>query len=529
MHPATSASDTSPPLMRVEGVAKRFDGVQAVKGVDVVIPAGTVIALVGENGAGKSTLGKMIAGVHRPDAGRILVDDVVVNLGSPRDALHHGVALVAQELALVPEMSVAKNVFLGFESRVRGFILNRSNRRRFEDLQRSVGFNLDPDDAAGSLRVADQQKVEILRALARNARIIVMDEPTAALTRDEAQGLFAIVRRLTRQGTSIVFVSHFLEDVLDLADTIVVLKDGEHVRTASASSETTDSLVSAMIGRNVDLSMPDKSAVPATAPCVLSVRGLTAPGAFEDISFDVKAGEIVGLAGLMGSGRTEVLRAIFGAERARGEVTVDGVPVNLTHPRRAMEHGIGMVPEDRKDQGLIMSRSIRGNITLASLPRHSNFGFISKRKEATTTDQLNEQLDVRTLDREAPVLALSGGNQQKVLFAKWLAFGARVLLIDEPTRGVDVGAKAAIHQLIADVASQGVAVVLVSSEHEEVVGLAHRVFVLSRGRVIEELAGESLTEDRVVQAALGTEDDTRPDFDEHPLTPKNHKIREEAS
>lgn len=524
-----SASDNPPPIMRLEGVTKRFDGVLAVKGVDVVIPAGSVVALVGENGAGKSTLGKIIAGVHRPDAGRIWVDDAIVNLGSPRDALNHGVALVAQELALVPEMSVADNVFLGFEARNKGFIVNRSNRRRFEELQRSVGFTLDPDARAGSLRVADQQKVEILRALARNARIIVMDEPTAALTRDEARGLLSIIRRLTSQGTSVIFVSHFLDDVLDLADTVVVLKDGEHVRTAPAASESPESLVISMVGRDVDLSMPDKSEVDASAPLVLSVRGLTLHGAFEDVSFDVRAGEIVGLAGLMGSGRTELLRAIFGAERARGEVIVEGVPVALTHPRRAMDRGVGMVPESRKDQGLIMGRSIRSNVTLASLPRHSAFGFVSKRREVATTVRLSEQLDVRALDREAPVLTLSGGNQQKVLFAKWLSFGARVLLIDEPTRGVDVGAKAAIHQLIADVARQGVAVVLVSSEHEEVIGLAHRVLVLRRGRVIEELAGDTLTEDRVVQSALGADSDRCLMSEEYPFASNRNKIREGAS
>lgn len=513
-------------LMRLEGVTKRFGGVQAVKGIDLAIPPGKVVALVGENGAGKSTLGKMIAGVHRPDMGRIVVDDEEVHFRSPRDALNRGIALVAQELALVPGMSVVDNVFLGFESAAKGMVNDRVNRRRLDELQQGAGFTLDPDASVGSLRVADQQKVEILRALARNARIIVMDEPTAALTREESLRLFGIVRRLTSQGTSVVFVSHFLADVLNLADTVVVLKDGEHVRTGLASGETVQSLVASMIGRNVDLSMPVKSELPSSAPRVLSVRRLTRPGAFTDVSFDARAGEIVGLAGLVGSGRTEVLRAIFGADRAQGEVAVDGVPVRLTHPRHAMDRGIGLVPEDRKNQGLIMERSIRGNVTLASLRRHSTFGFISKQKEVTTTDQLSEQLDVRTLNREAPVVALSGGNQQKVLFAKWLAFGARVLLIDEPTRGVDVGAKAAIHQLIADVAARGVAVVLVSSEHEEVIGLAHRVLVLRRGSIIEELAGEALTEDRVVHAALGSAVDGA--FDQPSLHVGDHHVSEGA-
>ncbi|WP_336874037.1 ATP-binding cassette domain-containing protein [Rhodococcus qingshengii] len=307
------------------------------------------------------------------------------------------------------------------------------------------------------------------------------------------------------------------------------LKDGEHIRSAEAAAETAESLVESMIGDHVDLSMPNKPDVPLTTSAVLSVRGLSRTGAFDDVSFDVRAGEIVGLAGLMGSGRSEVLRAIFGADHPKGEVKVDGLPVRLTHPRHAMKRGIGMVPESRKDQGLVMGRPIRDNVTLASLPKHSRCGFVARRKEALTTEMLSNQLDVRTLDGEAPVLALSGGNQQKVLFAKWIAFGARVLLIDEPTRGVDVGAKAVIHQLIADIAATGVAVVLVSSEHEEVVGLAHRVLVMRRGRVIEELTGDDVSEDRVVQAALGAAAGGLSLRDQHPHNYEDLKFREEVS
>lgn len=523
-----AAGGDHPPIMRLEGVTKRFGGVQAVGGIDLTIPRGTIVALVGENGAGKSTLGKIIGGVHRPDTGRILVDGVEATLASPREALSCGVALVAQELALVPEMSVANNVFLGFETRVRGFVSNRGNRARLQELQREVGFDLDPDARAGSLRVADQQKVEILRALARNARIIVMDEPTAALSRIEAQGLLEILRRLTSQGASVVFVSHFLDDVLALADTVVVLKDGEHVRTAPAASETIESLVSSMVGEHVDLTLPEKSDITGSAQPVLSVRGLSRRGAFQDVSFDVRAGEIVGLAGLVGSGRTELLRAIFGADRAHGSATVNGTEVRRSNPRAAMKCGIGMVPEDRKNEGLLMDRPVRDNITLASLGSHTRWGFVSKQKEVVTTQRFSTNLDIRTLNREAPVLALSGGNQQKVLFAKWLAFGAQVLLIDEPTRGVDVGAKAAIHRLIAEVAAQGVAVVLVSSEHEEVAALAHRVLVMRKGVVIEELAGDSLREDRILQAALGSDPGVGNSFDAR-VEPRHQNIREGVS
>lgn len=501
------ASDSLPPIVKLEGVAKSFGGVQAIRGVDLVIPAGRVVSLVGENGAGKSTLGKLVAGVHRPDEGQLLVDGKPAHFRSPREALHHGVALVAQELALVPGMSVVDNVFLGFESRKRGFLDRKKLLDRFVELQRAVGFSLDPHVQVGGLRVAEQQKVEIQRALARNARVIVLDEPTAALGQDESQVLFEIVRRLVTMGTSFVFVSHFLEDVLALSDTIVVLKDGELVSTVAAASQTHDSLVAAMVGSSADMSLPEKSHVDATAPAALAVRGLQLPGAFADVSFEVRPGEIVGLAGLMGAGRTEVVRSIFGAERAHGEVVVDGALVRTTHPWRSMKRGIGMVPESRKDQGLVMGTSIRDNITLASLAKCSRFGFPLKRKESEVARRLIDALEIHALNNRVAVVELSGGNQQKVLFAKWLAFGARVLLIDEPTRGVDVGAKAAIHRYIAELAAQGVAIVLVSSEHEEVAALAHRVLIMRRGRIVAELDGADVREAVIAKIALGVEFD----------------------
>lgn len=503
----TTDSDSPPPIMRLEGVAKSFGGVQAIRGVDLVVPVGGVVALVGENGAGKSTLGKLMAGVHRPDEGQVIVDEEPVHFRSPRDALHHGVALVAQELALVPRMTVVDNVFLGFEPRAKGFLDGRQLLDRFDELQDTVGFSLDPSARVGGLRVAEQQKVEILRALARNARVIVLDEPTAALGQDESQALFEIVRRLTTTGTSFVFVSHFLEDVLALSDSIVILKDGEHVDTVVAATQSHDSLVAAMVGSSVDMSLPEKPAVDMSAPAALQVRGLEMPGAFADVSFEVRPGEIVGLAGLMGAGRTEVVRAVFGAEKAHGDVLVNGSHVRRTHPWRSMKRGIGMVPESRKDQGLVMGRSIRDNVTLASLGKYSRFGFPLKRRETDVSNRLIKELEIHALNSRATVVQLSGGNQQKVLFAKWLAFGAQVLLIDEPTRGVDVGAKAAIHRYIVQLAAQGVAIVLVSSEHEEVAGLAHRVLVMRRGRIVAELAGAEVREEVIAKIALGVEMD----------------------
>jgi ABC-type sugar transport system ATPase subunit len=494
----------------LRGVDKRFGGVHALRAVDLEIERGTIHGLVGENGAGKSTLGKIVAGVQRPDDGELWVDGRRVSYSSPRDALHDGLTIITQEPTLVPHRSVLENVFLGLESSTAGVVERRKLRRRYDELVERAAIELPANAHAGSLRVADQQKVEILRAIARNARLVVMDEPTSALTTNESARLFEVVRRLRERGTTIIYVSHLLEEVLALVDTVTVLRDGKVVRTGAAAEESPERLVSAMLGRSMELVFPEKTDIPAEAPVVLSVRGLSRPPAVHDVSFQIREGEIVGLAGLIGSGRSEVARAIFGADRpAAGEILVAGRQVRIRTPRAGVRAGIALLPEDRKTQGLLMLRSIVDNVTLPHLGEVSRLSVVARREERKAASALMDRVDVRAKGPTAKVSTLSGGNQQKVLFAKWLFKPPRVFIADEPTRGVDVGAKRAIYDLIQSLAAEGKAVLLISSEHEEILGLAHRVFVMRGGRIVAELDGESMSEEAILRAAFATVPEAR--------------------
>ena len=496
---------TSRPLIQVRDAAKQFGGVRALDGVSVEISAGSIHGLVGENGAGKSTLAKVIGGVLAPDSGELLVDGEAVRFRSPREALAAGIATIAQEIALVPGRSVLENVFLGIETRRLGVVDRGALRTRFAALDERTGFGLDPDVRVGALRTAEQQKVEIVRAIARDARLILMDEPTASLTSDESERLLQVVRGLAATGTAVVLVSHHLDEVLAVCEQVTVMRDGHIVRTGPAGNETAQSLVTAMVGRAVDTTYPAKQLTAGDAPVLLEARALSRALAVSDVSLTVRAGEIVGLAGLVGSGRSEVARLIAGADRAdAGEIRLDGAPLRLRHPRDAARRGIAMVPESRKEQGLLMMRSIRENATLATLPRFTRGGVVERGKERRYAQGLFDRLDVRAPGTSTRVGSLSGGNQQKVLFAKWLAIEPRVLIADEPTRGIDVAAKREIHGLIAELAAGGMGVLLISSEIEEVLGLAHRVLVMRGGRVVEELAGDEATEDRVMRAAFAT-------------------------
>jgi len=494
------------PLVEVRNVWKHFGGVQALADVSITIRPGSVHGLVGENGAGKSTLAKIIGGVHEPDAGELLVDGESVRFHSPRGALAVGIASIAQEIALVPARTVLENVFLGIESAQLGIVQQGSLRRRFAVLNRRTGFELKPGDRVFELRTAQQQKVEILRAIARNARLILMDEPTAALTVSESDQLLAIIKRLAAAGTSVVLVSHHLNEVLAVAETVTVMRDGKVVRTGPVTQETPRSLVRAMIGRDLDLTFPPKNPPPTSARTVLEVRNLTRAGVIEDISLSIKEGEIVGLAGLVGSGRSEVARAIFGADPIDGgEILVGNRRLPARGPRGAAARGVAMVPESRKDQGLFMIRSIRENLTVATSSEVATLGVVRTREEKARAQELASQVDVRASSLEAPVGSLSGGNQQKVLFARWLARRPIVLIADEPTRGVDVGAKRQIAELIVKLAAGGMGVLLISSEIEEVLGLAHRVLVMRSGRIVAEYAGEAATPDAVIQSAFAAD------------------------
>jgi ABC-type sugar transport system ATPase subunit len=489
--------------LELRHVSKRYGGAQALVEVSITVAAGEIHALIGENGAGKSTLGKIIAGAITADAGEIRVNGRTVSFRSPRDAFREGIALIHQELALVPALSVIDNVFLGVEMGRGGVVDRAAQLVRFQELAARIGFKPPASALVETLRVAEQQKVEILRALVRNARLIVMDEPTAALTRVEADRLLQITRELRRGGVTVIYVSHVLADVLALCDSITVLKDGRHIETVPASGKTVEGLVTAMLGRSMNLVFPQRQPAPADAPVVLAVRRLSRPPAFMDVSFDIRAGEIVGLAGLVGSGRTEIARAIFGADPATGTVDIGGRPVRGRDPSTGIRYGLAMLPESRKDQGLVMIRPVLENVSLAHLGEVAWHGVINAAREQARVIQVLKSVDARVPSLTMPVSALSGGNQQKAAIAKWLLKTPKVLLADEPTRGIDVGAKRAIYELIHRLAANGLGVLLISSEIEEVIGLAHRVLVVRNGRIVAELRAEQATQERVMRAAFG--------------------------
>ena len=492
--------------LRVElrGIAKRYSGVAALQDVSVSIAGGEIHALVGENGAGKSTLGRIIGGAVSPDEGEILIDGRPVRLRSPRDAIEAGVALIDQELALAPEMSVLDNVFLGFERHHAGWLDRAAQRARYEQLAHRLGLEVSPRTRVGELRMADQQKVEVLRAMVRGARLIVMDEPTAALSRVEAQRLLQVARDVRAEGTTIVFVSHFLADVLAISDTITVLKDGRHIKTVPAEGQTEDLLVTSMLGRPLDKLFPEPRLKTREAPFVLEVRGLTRRPAFEDVSFGVRSGEIVGVAGLVGSGRSEVAHAVFGADRPdSGEILIGGTRVRPRSPRDMVRAGVALLPESRKEQGLVMLRSVLDNVMLAHSDAASTVGVLRPGAQREAARRVLSGVDVRMASTSLPVSALSGGNQQKVALAKWLVAQPRLLIADEPTRGVDVGARRAIYDLLVDLADRGVGVLVISSELDEVLGLAHRVLVMRAGRLVAEYPRARAEEAVVMRAAFG--------------------------
>ena len=486
------------------GVTKRFGATVALDAVDVAVETGTVHAIIGENGAGKSTLGKIVAGVLQPDAGTLRVGGQAVHFGSPRDALEHGITTIAQELSLVPARSVVENVYLGIETSRFGFVDRRALTRRLEELMEREDIHVPPTALVRDLSPHEQQKVEILRALARDSGLIIMDEPTARLSADETLSLRKTVRALAEDGHTIIFVSHFLEEVLEVADTITIMRDGHIIRTSDCDSETYESCIEGMIGRTLESTFPPKRTVAAGAPTVLKVDGLTREGVFEDVSFDVRAGEIVVMAGLVGSGRTEIARAVFGADPVTsGSIELEGKPVEFSGPSEAIASGVAMIPESRKEQGLVLGRAVRENVSLPHLRRFSAGGVVKRSAERRRVAEMLERAGVQGIASEAVARNASGGNQQKMLFARWLLADPALLIADEPTRGVDVGSKRNIYDLLAELAGEGMAVLVVSSETEEVLGLADRILVMRDGRLLAELDGHTATEEELVALAFG--------------------------
>lgn len=486
-------------LIELRNVSKRFGGTQALDNVSLDVRTGEIHAFVGENGAGKSTLGKVIAGIYAADQGEVLVDDVPVERWNPALAQRHGIAMIAQELALVPDLTVAQNVFLGAEEQRFGFE-RRNLGERFRALDAEVGFHLDPKAKVRDLRIADQQKVEILRSLARDARVIVMDEPTSSLAAKEMAQLETLMRTLRNRGCCVIYVSHFLDSVMGVADRITVMRDGRRVSTVVTADVTKHELVTAMLGREMEGAYPERPSAPdPTAAPLLRVSNAHTKTGVEDMSFDVRPGEIVGLLGLVGSGRTECLRAVFGVdELVSGEVEYAGKKWNGKYPKDSIAAGLVFVSEDRHRDGLVLERSVRENIALASLGKRSTAGIISTRSEKEVALEYASALNMRPLDIELPVGWFSGGNQQKALLGKALAANPKVIILDEPTRGVDVGAKRTIYELIVRLAQEGIGVVLISSEHEEIMELAHRAYLVSEGRTFGEIVPEETSVEKVL-------------------------------
>ena len=487
----------------MRGIRKAFPGVLALDGVDFDVDEGEVHVLLGENGAGKSTLMKILSGAHRRDRGTIQVNQREIDISSPRAAREAGIAIIYQELTLVPQLAADENIHLGREpTRGPGIVDRAGMRSRTRALLDMLGATFDVATPVGQLSIAEQQLVEIAKALSLDARILVMDEPTSALTERETHALFTVIRRLTAKGVAIVYISHRMDEIFEIGDRVTVLRDGRHIATLDVRSADRRELVRLMADREVDEQVP-KSMVPRGTE-LLRVQGLSRRGVLHDISLSIHAGEIVGVAGLLGAGRTEIARAIFGLDRSdAGELYVRGRRRRIRSPRDAIRARIGFVTEDRKGQGLVLGRSVRDNIALPVLPLLQRFGYVRRRAEHALTDRLVRELRIHTPSAEQLAINLSGGNQQKIVLAKWIACNSDILILDEPTRGIDVGAKQEIYALLGALAARGVGILLISSELPEIVGLSDRVLVVRGGRIAGEFARADATQERVLACAVG--------------------------
>ncbi|MGH7582379.1 MAG: sugar ABC transporter ATP-binding protein [Gemmatimonadales bacterium] len=488
-------------LLEADGIVKRYPGVVALDGVSVAIDGGVIHAIVGENGAGKSTLMKVLSGAARPDSGTLRVDGVPVAFASPRDAQDRGIRMIHQELSLVPELTAADNIVLGDEPSHRGVIDRAAQRERATEVLARLGHSIDLAMPVARLSLAQRQMTEIAKAVARRAEVLILDEPTAILSQHETDALFALLRQLRGEGVAIAYISHRMDEVFAIADSITVLRDGNLVATAAKDAVDRREVVRQMVGRELAEGFPAPEA-PA-GDVALELTGLSA-GLARDVSLTVRRGEIVALAGLVGAGRTDVARAIFGAERPRsGAMRLFGAGYAPRSPRDAIAAGVGLLPEDRKGQGLVLGAAIRDNITLATLDEVSSGGVIRRAAERAAAERWVDGLAIRIASLLSPVSSLSGGNQQKVVLARWMLANSRLLLFDEPTRGVDVGAKAEIYALMRRLTAGGVAIVMISSELPEALGMADRVIVMRDGRSVADLSGDAATSEEVARLILG--------------------------
>jgi inositol transport system ATP-binding protein len=497
----------SEPLLRMAGIKKSFPGVMALGGVELSVAPAEIHALLGENGAGKSTLLKILAGAQPPDSGTITFGGETVRFGAPHDAQRKGIVTIYQEFTLAPNMTICENVFIGREPGSKLFVSWRQMADETRALTQRLGLDADPMTLVRELSVAEQQLVEIARALSMKSRLIVMDEPTSALSQAEVEKLFRIIRDLKADGISVIFVTHRLEEVIEICDGYTVLRDGHFVGSGRVADTDIDGIIRMMVGREVNALFHHREDATA-GEVALSVEGISRRGSSKDasatvladVSFSVRRGEILGIAGLVGAGRTEVARAIFGADPFdSGRVLIDGQPVRIASPQQAIRYGIGLVPEDRKQQALFLSLAIRMNMSMAALDRVSRWGvFINERAETALVAEYQKALSIRMSGPEQIVANLSGGNQQKVVLARWLALQPKVLIVDEPTRGIDIGAKVDVHNLLFDMARSGIAVIAISSELPEVLAVSDRIVTMREGRVTGEVARADATQEKLM-------------------------------
>ncbi|MCB8983508.1 MAG: sugar ABC transporter ATP-binding protein [Ardenticatenaceae bacterium] len=494
------------PIIQMRDISKSFSGVHALKNVRMEVFPGEVHALLGENGAGKSTLIKTMTGVYQPDSGEILLHGVPLRFSGPRHAQQQGIGAIYQEPSLFPDLDIAENIMAGRQPTRSGRVDWRAVYREAQNMLQQLGVGLDPHLKARNLSVAQQQTVEIARALSLNAQLLIMDEPTSSLTLTEVEELFRIIRQLRQSGTAVIFISHRLEELFAVADRVTILRDGQYVGTRAMSGVKTEDLIQMMVGRQVNELFPKQEA--PLGDTRLEVQGLTLSGKFADVSFALHAGEILGVAGLIGAGRTDLARALFGIQPAQsGTIKIDGTAVEIRSAQQAMAQGLGFVPEDRQHHGLVLPMSIADNITLPILPRYASAGWLHAKKAKRDASAAAQRLEVKSAGIAQKAKELSGGNQQKVVLAKWLETQPRILILDEPTRGIDVGTKAAVHQLMSNLANQGVAILMISSELPEILGMSDRILVMREGRITGEFMRAEATQEKLMAAATAVSPD----------------------